>query len=57
MIGRSMNTHAEEEWKGEYWWREFILGTPGYYRASTIVVGFAFILIGAIGVLHSLFFS
>lgn len=26
MIGRTMNTHAEEEWKEEYGWREFILG-------------------------------
>src|SRR5688572_9044734 len=45
LIGRTMNTHAEEEWKGEYWWREFIMGPPGYHRASMIVVGFVFILV------------
>lgn len=57
MIGRRMNTHAEEEWKGEFWWREFILGPPGYHRAATILVGFSLILVGATGVLHSLLFS
>jgi len=57
VIGRTMNTHTEEEWKGEYWWRESILGPPGYHRASVIVVGFALILVGGIGVLYSLFIS
>ena len=53
-IGRAMKTSAEEEWKGEHWWRERIYGPPGYYRAITILVSVLFIVGGVLGMLHSL---
>ena len=56
-IGSLMNTHAEEEWKEEYWWREALYGTPGYYRASTMILGMVFIVAGVIGAVYSLFIA
>jgi len=53
-IGRSLNTHAQEEWKGEHWWRELILRPPGYYRASAILGGSLIIIIGVVGFFYEL---
>ena len=57
LVGRTMKTHAEEEWKEEYWWRELIYGPPGYYRASSIVLGIVFMVTGGIGVVYALFIA
>lgn len=57
LIGRTLNTHDEEEWKGVYWWREMILGPPGYHRASAILGGCFMIIVGIIGFFYELFSS
>ncbi len=54
LVGRTMNTHTEEQWKEEYWWREMIYSLPGYYRASTIMLSVVFIVVGAVGLYSTL---
>ena len=56
-VGRTMKTHAEEEWKAESWWREAIYGPPGYYRASSIILGIVFMVTGGLGVVYALFIA
>ncbi len=48
-IGRTLSKHDDEEWKWDFWRREFINGPPGYYRAIVSLIGSVLILTGVVG--------
>jgi hypothetical protein len=56
LFSRTLNTAEEDKWKGEFWFRELILGPPGYYRATGVIMGVLLIIIGVIGFLGTLLF-
>ena len=54
-IGRTLSKHDEEEWKWDFWTREFINGPPGYYKAIVTLLGSVLILTGVVGTIIAIF--
>ncbi|HMM79396.1 MAG TPA: hypothetical protein PKC65_05175 [Pyrinomonadaceae bacterium] len=57
IMGKGMATADEEQWKGEHWWREFLLRPPGYNRAATMLVGIVFVALGIVTLAYDLLFG
>ncbi|MEO6049856.1 MAG: hypothetical protein ABIP78_00800 [Pyrinomonadaceae bacterium] len=56
MFSRTLNKAEEKKWKEETWFREWIYGPPGYFRAMGILMGFLLTVIGVIGLFGTLLF-
>lgn len=54
MIGRSLNTRAEDGWKEQFRFREALFGPPGYSRAIVTLSGILLMIIGLAGLTRGL---
>ena len=48
-VSRALPRHDDEEWKWDFWTREFVYGPPGYQRAIVLLLGSVLMFIGVIG--------
>lgn len=53
-VSRTLNKHDEEEWKWDFWAREFVNGPPGYQRAVASLLGYVLTIVGVIGIMISI---